>query len=645
MKACHEQPAPGGAEETGAKLRKIALVGNPNVGKSLLFMRLTGHYVVVSNYPGTTVEVTRGRMQSGDEQVEVIDTPGINSLVPQSEDERVTRDILLSEKPDMIVHVADAKNVARTLFVLTQLAELRIPTVLVLNLIDEARARGIDVRDDVVRKLFGIDVIKTVATDGTGISQLKRALRNPRSPKTPFMPATIAEAHTNLDAPLSLLLEWGQQEDAAALAARMGLNGLVTETLDRFKHFGRTITRERMEFVETLSPQIRMDSSPSRARWSELLGRWTREPLTGIPILAVVLTVMYYFVGVFGAGTLVGLIEEDLFGSYLTPWLTAFLQGFIGVPFLTDLIVGEYGLFSVGLTYAIAIVLPVVSTFFIAFGILEDSGYLPRLAILSDRIFRLMGLNGKAILPMVLGLGCDTMATLTTRILGSKKERIITTLLLALGVPCSAQLGVILGLLGSHSAGALLFFFLVILAQIILVGALSGRFLPGKRSDFIFEIPPVRVVQWKNIALKTAMRVKWFLVEAVPLFLIGTMILFTLDKLHLLARIVRSLEPVVTGLLGLPAQTAEVFVMGFLRRDYGAAGLFTMSEAGMLSSQQILVSLTVLTLFVPCIANFFVIVKEHGLARALLVAGFITPYAVAIGAILNWALVRFGMPF
>ncbi|MBI2838856.1 MAG: ferrous iron transport protein B [Acidobacteria bacterium] len=634
----------GGTGPSGV-FKKIALVGNPNVGKSLLFMRLTGRYVTVSNYPGTTVEVTRGTMRVGGEEYEVIDTPGINSLVPQSEDERVTRDILIDEKPDIIVQVADAKNVTRTLFVLSQLSEMQRPTVLVLNLIDEARSRGIDIRERVISDVFGIDVVKTVATEGTGVAQLTKLLRHPHTPRNPFQAPSIGDGGSVGSAPVQLLLEWSQYEDAGALAGRLGLNGLVSEALGRHKGLGRSVSRERMAYVEKLAPQMRVESAPSRIRWAELTGRWTREPLTGLPILAAVLAGMYYFVGVLGAGVLVDAIEDGIFGRYLTPLLTAFLEKWVGIQFLTDLVVGKYGLFSVGLTYAFAIVLPVVTTFFLAFGLLEDSGYLPRLAILSDRIFRLMGLNGKAILPMVLGLGCDTMATLTTRILGSRKERMITTLLLALGVPCSAQLGVILGLLGGYSVGALVFFFSVILLQIIIVGTLSGRFLPGKRSDFIFEIPPIRMVQWRNILLKTGVRVKWFLKEAVPLFLAGTVILFTLDKMHLLSGIVRAFEPVVTGLLGLPARTAEVFVMGFLRRDYGAAGLFTMAESGLLTLPQILVSLTVLTLFVPCIANFFVIVKEHGVARALLVVGFITPYAIGVGTVLNFAIRRLGLPF
>jgi len=298
-----------------------------------------------------------------------------------------------------------------------------------------------------------------------------------------------------------------------------------------------------------------------------------------------------------------------------------------------------------GLTYAIAIVLPVVATFFLIFGVLEDSGYIPRLAIFSDRIFRAMGLNGKAVLPMVLGLGCDTMATMTTRILGTPKERLIAVTLLALGVPCSAQLATILGILGGISTGALLTLFGVVLAQMFLVGFLAARALPGERSEFILEMPPVRMPQWRNVVRKALLRVRWYLGEAVPLFLAGTAILFVLDRTGGLARITDATAPVVQTLLGLPAETSGVFVMGFLRRDYGAAGLFEMARHGTLSNVQAVVALTVMTLFVPCVAHFMMMVKEQGLKAAAGILAVVTVVALATGALLNIGLRGLGVTF
>src|SRR6185295_3639436 len=239
--------------------------------------------------------------------------------------------------------------------------------------------------------------------------------------------------------------------------------------------------------------------------------------------------------------------------------------------FVRELIVGPYGVLTMAITYAIAIVLPVVVTFFTFFSVLEDTGYLPRLAVLLHRAFRRIGLNGKAVLPMVLGLGCDTMATLTTRILDSKKESTIVTLLLALGVPCSAQLGVIVAMLSPLGAPAAIIWSGMTLGTIALVGWAAARVVPGDPADFVLEIPPVRMPSIANIAIKVAARAEWYLKEAVPLFIIGTLLLFALDWIHALAAIQRALSPVIVNLLGLPAEATNAFVIGFLRRDYGAA--------------------------------------------------------------------------
>ena len=278
-------------------------------------------------------------------------------------------------------------------------------------------------------------------------------------------------------------------------------------------------------------------------------------------------------------------------------------------------------------------------------GFLEDSGYIPRLAIFCDRIFRAMGLTGKAVLPMVLGLGCDTMATMTTRILGTPKERLIAILLLALGIPCSAQLATIMGILGGISFAALATLFGVVLGQMFLVGWLAARVLKGDRSEFILELPPIRWPRLGNLLTKTRLRVWWYLGEAVPLFLVGTVLLFVLDRAGALAVIADAGRPVVTGLLGLPPATAQILVMGFLRRDYGAAGLFQLAQSGQLSGVQAVVALTVMTLFVPCVANFLMIVKERGLRTGLAILGFVTLIAVGTGAALNGLLGAFHVAF
>jgi ferrous iron transport protein B len=576
-----------------ARPLRIVLVGNPNVGKSVIFGRLTGRYATVSNYPGTTVGVTSGRAIVAAEVCDIVDSPGVNALEGVlSEDEHVTRRLLANHEADVVVQIADARNLRRALMLTAQIAGFGLPMVLVLNMVDEARRHGIEVDAGRLALDLGVPVIETVATEGQGLNDLKEALPLAAPARVPFTP-----------------------------------------------------TGDHAAWAHEMAARLRRSRPASIGRLQEFLGRAIRRPTTGLPILALVLYVMYMFVWVFGAQTLVNLIEHGLFQTYVNPAATVLADRFVPWAAVRDFLVGPYGLITMGLTYSIAIVLPVVATFFLIFGWLEDSGYIPRLAIFADRTFRVMGLNGKAVLPMVLGLGCDTMATMTTRILGTPKERLIAVILLALGIPCSAQLATILGILGGISFAALLTLFGVVLLQMFFVGFLAAQVLPGERSDFIMELPPIRLPLLRNLLSKTLLRIRWYLWEAVPLFLIGTALLFVLDKTGLLKWVVAGGRPIVTGLLGLPAETAQVFIMGFLRRDYGAAGLFQLAHAGKLSATQAVVALTVMTLFVPCVANFLMMIKEQGLKASLAILAFVTTVALSTGAGLHYVFRIFDVRF
>jgi ferrous iron transport protein B len=424
------------------------------------------------------------------------------------------------------------------------------------------------------------------------------------------------------------------------------------------------VARQRLAAVDRLHDAVvsRGDASASSGL-ARRLGAWATHPVLGIPVLLGVLFAAYQFVGVFGAGTAVDFLESVVFKGYLVPWVEAavrwlvpagaaqeFLVGPAGTAPMehAGFLVGKYGIVSMGLSYGMAIVLPIVATFFIAFSLLEDSGYLPRLAVMVNRVFKWMGLNGKAVLPMVLGLGCDTMATMTARIMETRKERVIVTLLLALGVPCSAQLAVIFAMLAGVSPGAAAWFFAAIAAVLFLVGWLAARVIPGRGSDFMLELPPIRLPQAGNVAVKTLARIEWYLREALPLFVLGTLILWGLDRVGGLAVLERVAAPVVVGLLQLPKEAASAFILGFLRRDYAAAGLFVHYEpamkAGAMTREmniEVTVALVTITLFIPCIANFFMILKERGWKTGLAIAGFILPFSVGVGAALNLLMRRF----
>lgn len=633
--------------------RRISLIGNPNVGKSAIFGLLTGRYVTVSNYPGTTVEMISGAATIQREKFQILDTPGVNSLIPMSEDEKVTRDTLIDYRSDTIIQVIAAKNIKRGLYITLQLVEMGVPLVIDLNMKDEAISRGIKIEETVLGNIFGVDVVSTIAVQKKGISSLKKAAMNPRVSSYKFSYDPVIEEYVSKIEPL--LPESNISKRSIALMILSGdttlkhwlLENLSAEEIDRVESFRDTvaekytqalsyiITQRRLKVVERIAETIISRSADEKKGVSKWLGDITVHPVWGFPFLFLVLYLLYEFVGVFGAGTLVDFFEEVIFGEYLNPWAEKIVMSVFPFEFLQELLIGPYGVITMALTYAIAIILPITATFFIAFSIMEDSGYLPRLAAMLNRVFNTMGLNGKAVLPMVLGLGCDTMATLTTRILDTRKERLIVILLLALAVPCSAQLGVILGMFGKQPFSALLVWLGTLVFIMLLVGYISSKIIPGKRVDFILELPPLRVPQLSNVLIKTVGRIEWYLKEAVPLFILGTLILFAADKLEIIPFVQDLFSPVIVGFLGLPAEATQSFIIGFLRRDYGAAGLFMLQERGLLNTEQVVVSLVTITLFIPCIANLFMIIKEKGLKVAIIISVFVFPFSVLVGGVLH----------
>jgi ferrous iron transport protein B len=648
----------GHGSKTG-QYDRIALIGNPNVGKSVVFGLLTGKYVTVSNYPGTTVEVSHGNISLDGTKYLIVDTPGVNSLIPMSEDEKVTRDILLKDRPSLVIQVADSKNLKRTLLLTLQIAEMGIPMVLDLNMDDEARDRGIIIDTQKLMEILNVEVVTTIAPQRKGFKELRNSILRPSVPSVQISyPPVIEEYIGKISAllpesaisgrSLAVMILSGDESLKEWLAANLSPEAI--KEVERLRDecqlkihddVGATINRARLDMADNLSKGVIKKTPPARGRFFSFLGRISMHPLWGIPVLLVVLFGLYEFVGVFGAGTLVDFFEKTIFGEYINPMATKVVTMLVPIQFFREMLVGEYGVVTVALTYSIAIILPITATFFIAFAILEDSGYLPRLAIMSNKAFNLMGLNGKAVLPMVLGLGCGTMAVMTSRILESRRDRIIITFLLALAIPCSAQLGVILGMLSVLSYRAAIIWAMCILIALFVSGYLASKVVKGERTDFFLEIPPIRKPALMNILVKTAGRVEWYLKEAVPLFILGTFILFLLHKLNLLVVLEKVASPVVVNLVGLPAKTTESFILGFLRRDYGAAGLFMMANKGLLTHVQSLVSLVTITLFVPCLANFFMIIKEMGLRIAVAMIIIVFPLAFLSGGALNWILTAF----
>lgn len=588
--ACHGRPP---SEPRRDDARTVVLAGNPNVGKSVVFAALTGTYVDVSNFPGTTVELTRGRCGDRD----VVDTPGVYGVSSFNDEERVARDIVLTA--DVVVNVVDAVHLERDLFLTLQLIDMGKRMIVALNMADEARKHGVGVDRDLLEDLLGVPVIETVAVTGAGLDELKGALDRART----------GHADRELD------------EELERMAARLGdraeallvLEGdpVVSERHGVEPGAGRdAIYVRRRDRVNDICGHV-ISESLRGASFQARLSHWMMHPATGIPMLLALLVAMWVVLGQWVAGGLVGVLEETLMLGYWVP----FVEGLVGRVFAEGsaaytILAGEFGVLTMTPTYLIGVILPLVTGFYLLLAFLEDSGYLPRIAALTDRMLSGVGLNGRAVIPLILGLGCVTMGTLTTRILGSRRERFIATALMAVAIPCSAQIAVIAGLMARsgwwYSALYVLFLMLVFGS----LGAVLNKVVPGRSTELLIDIPSLRVPRLGNVFRKSGIKVANFMKEVALFFAFGALLISVFQIAGVLDRIIDIAAPLMTQWLGLPPEAATAFVMGFVRRDFGATGFFTMD----LSDAQLLVGMVTITLFVPCIASIMVILKERGWA-------------------------------
>lgn len=651
-------PAPEISHRTAegkSHVGKIVIVGNPNVGKSVIFNNLTGGYVTVSNYPGTTVEIARGLGKIGKARYEVIDTPGMYSLLPITEEERVARKIILVEKPDVVLHVIDAKNLERMLVFTLQLIEAGLPVVLVLNIMDEAEKMGLNINIQKLEDDLNIPVVPTVSITKQGMARLKHKILDYTPGKMACLKyddrteEDIGKLESLLEVQyliskraISLLLLQNDTEITDFISKREPEPWKIKSLLLSLKKKERrpvnfTLNQVRQRFASGITDGAISVEDKYHNDFAEKLSGITMNPWTGVPILFFVLYFgLYKFVGQLGAGTIVNFFENVVFDRYINPDLIKLTQSVIPWEILQQLFIGEYGIFTLGIRYAVAIILPIVGMFFIVFSIIEDTGYLPRLAMLIDRIFKKIGLSGRAVIPMVLGLGCDTMATVTTRTLSTNRERILATLLLALAVPCSAQLGVILSLFENNPKGLLVWLSVIILT-FLLVGYLGAKLMPGKASVFFMEVPPLRLPKLFNITVKTYTRMTWYFKEIFPLFIFASFCIWVGQVTGLFDMTIALLKYPVR-LLDLPDGTSVVFLFGFFRRDYGAAGLYDMNRAGLLSGNQLVVASVTMTLFLPCIAQFLINIKERGWKTGIGISVFVLFFSCVVGFILNLVL-------
>lgn len=600
----------------GAK--KIVLAGNPNVGKSVFFNALTGMYVDVSNFPGTTVDVSHGKFGND----VVIDTPGVYGVSSFNDEERVAKDVILYG--DIILNVVDALHIERDLFLTLQIMDMGKPMIVALNMMDDIERNGIDLDVKKLSELLGVPVIPTVAVKGKGLEDVKKNIHNAKIGNANPKIYQMVKEYIGKVGEQSEALMAVEEDEAILKQYSLTSNGKREE-----------VYRLRREQVDRIvSEIIKKEGKGNTFRYK--LGQYMLNPITGIPILAVSLYVMFKVIGVFIAGDVVGITEGVVMGEYYEPFIRKIASGLLGDnTILYRVFAGEFGLFTLTPTYMLGLLLPLVIAFYFFMSIMEDSGYLPRIAALVDRVLSFLGMNGRAIIPIILGFGCITMATITTRLLGTRREKIIATALLGLTIPCSAQMGVIAGLIAPLGAKYFMIYSFTILAVFVLTGTLLNKVLPGKSSDLFIDLPPIRMPRLSNVLSKTWTKSWMFIKEATPLFALGALIITILNETNALVAIQDAVQPITVGLLKLPKEAANAFIMGIIRRDFGAAGLTDLS----MSASQTVVALIVITLFVPCIASIMILFKERSKKEAIYIwlGSFITAFLV--GGAVAWMII------
>jgi ferrous iron transport protein B len=604
-------------EPVSEDLPKVVLVGNPNVGKSVVFNALSGFYVEVSNYPGTTVDVSRAFADFG----EIIDTPGAYSLGNYTDDEIVTQNIV--QTADVIINVVGALSIERDLFLTQQLIDMGFPVILVINQMDEVRKRGIAIDCKKLSSILEIKVIPAVAIHNTGISEIINGIKhsefNISEHKTPYLNNMFKDQTLSRCDKFSKILEIESQHSK---------NNDEKEI----------IYTERRLIVDDLISKV-ISHNEKKQSFSDIAGDLLLEPVIGIAVAIGILYLLFQVIGVFVSGHVVDFLFNVLDQQY-SPWIAGIVKHLIPVPFISEILVGEFGVLTMTVKIVIGVLLPLIIAFYLFMAVLEDSGYLPRLSVLTDNILNKIGLNGRAVIPLLLGFGCGAMGTITTRILGSKKERTIATAILGVAIPCAAQQGIIIALLAAIGGFKVWILYLSIIFSImVLVGTVLDKLLHGKATDLLIDLPPIRRPLFFNTFYKTLFRVTNFLKEAVPLFAVSSALITLLNMAGFLKWLQNAMSPIVVSFLHLPPAFSDIFVMGLIRRDFASVGLLKMAglenHARILTDLQVLVAAVVITLFVPCIAALIVIYKERGLKEATLV--WIGSFMITIitGAILT----------
>ncbi|NLS45639.1 MAG: ferrous iron transporter B [Firmicutes bacterium] len=589
---------------------RILLIGNPNVGKSAVFSRLTGTQVIISNYPGTTVEFTKGstRLRTG-ESSEVIDVPGTYSLEPTCRAEEVAVSMLeaMLDEGDIIVNVVDSTHLERNLYLTLQLLEKGIPVIIALNLWDEARHKGINIDVGRLENILGVPIVPTNALTGEGIDVLMNRISE--SSECSLMEYWKEKRFSKIDKDLRSSVDERWSE----------IGRIITEV--------QNICHKQHTFVDRLE-----DASI--------------QPITGLILAVIIMYLSFKTVGFIGEG-LIDFALDPIFEMIVRP-IVAKLGVVLGSGgFLHDLLIGHLvsgginfeesmGLLTTGLYVPIAMVLPYVFAFYIVLGILEDVGYLPRLAVLVDNLMHALGMHGYAIVPMILGFGCNVPAALSTRILESRREKFICATILSIGIPCMAQTAMMVGLIGRYGWQYLAIIYGTLFFLWLVIGLILNAALPGSSPPLLMEVPPYRLPHPKILAKKIWMRIRIFLAEAIPYVLLGVLFVNLLHLSGIITLLSRVFAPLFSGLLGLPSEAVIALLAGFLRKDV-AVGM--LSPLG-LSIKQLVVAGIVLSAYFPCAATFVVLLRELGPVDMVKSSFIMLIAAFGAGGLMNFVMSR-----
>lgn len=568
-------------------MKKILLMGNPNTGKSTVFNRLTGTNVIISNYPGTTVDFTQGKMRIGEEEMMVIDVPGTYSLDPSDEAQKVA--MKMFKEGDLVINVVDATGLEKSLNLTMQLIKERKPLMVAINFWDEAKHKGISIDAQKLEKILGIPCVPTCAVTGEGIKELTERLKEAKPPQFDY---------ENKE-------KWHVIGD------------IINHTQD-LRHRHHTL--------------------------GERLGDISVIPAFGIPLALVVLFIAFKIVRFIGEG-LIGYVFEPGFEKLWTPLmlrLSALLGsgGFIHNILIGNLIEGEidygqsFGLLTTGIFVPIGAVLPYVFGFYIMLSVLEDCGYLPRLAVLVDGLMHHLGIHGFAIIPMMLGLGCNVPGILSTRILETKRERFIAATLLSIAVPCAALQAMIVGLMGKDVVVGLTVAYGTLLVVWVVLGLLMAHLVRGESLEIFVEIPPYRRPYIRDLLKKIWVRIRWFIKEAVPFVLLGVFIVNILYILGIIQFVGKYTAPVISGTFGLPKEAIGALLVGFLRKDVAVGMLAPLA----LTLKQRIIASVVLTMYFPCVATFATLIRELGPIDMLKATAIMLASVLIVGRILNLIL-------